>query len=97
MSEYGLRDDECIWVDRLDTAGSLAFDAHSHLKAQLLWAARGQIAASVGDRRWIPAPTQALEQLGELTQLIPETSAVATQALSQHCFEGTLSSRWHAK
>lgn len=60
MSEYGLRDGECIWVDRLDTSGPLTFDAHSHLKAQLLWAARGQIAASVGDRRWILAPTQAL-------------------------------------
>jgi hypothetical protein len=42
-------------------------------------------------------PNEALEQLGELTQLIQETSAVATQALSQRYFEGALSSTWHAK
>lgn len=42
-------------------------------------------------------PNEALEQLGELTQLTQETGASATQALSQRYFEGALSSTWHEK
>ncbi|MGP9725453.1 AraC family transcriptional regulator [Corynebacterium sp. AOP40-9SA-29] len=67
MSEYGLRDAECIWVEHFggedDPAGDLVFGPHSHLKAQIVWADRGQIAVFVGaggERRWILAPSQAL-------------------------------------
>ncbi|AHW64270.1 Transcriptional regulator, AraC-family [Corynebacterium glyciniphilum AJ 3170] len=60
MSEYGLRDGECIWVENFAVEGELVFEPHSHLKAQLVWADRGQIAVIVAERRWILAPSQAL-------------------------------------
>lgn len=60
MSEYGLRDAECLWVEHFAVDGGLVFEPHSHLKAQLVWADRGQIAVVVGQRRWILAPSQAL-------------------------------------
>ncbi len=42
-------------------------------------------------------PNEAMDQLGELTQLVQETGAAATQALSRRYFEGALSATWHEK
>ncbi|HIW90246.1 MAG TPA: alpha-E domain-containing protein [Candidatus Corynebacterium avicola] len=53
----------------------------------------GQLSARIEYMR----PNESLENLGQLTHLIQETGAAATQALSGRYFEGALSPLWHER
>lgn len=59
-SEYGLRHDECVWVSRYAVPAEVRFGDHAHLESQLVWVGDGQMIATVGDRRWVLSPSQAL-------------------------------------
>lgn len=60
MSEYGLRDGECIWVHRMSIGEDAGFGAHSHPMTQIAWAERGQLAVVSEEQRWVLAPSQAI-------------------------------------
>lgn len=60
MSEYGLRDDECIWVDRRILPRGGAFGTHQHPMVQLVWAERGQVEVVSGHSHLVLAPSHGL-------------------------------------
>jgi AraC-like DNA-binding protein len=59
VSEYGLRDDECIWVHRIMVDDEQPLP-HRHPLAQLAWAEHGQVSVVSEDRHWVMAPSQAI-------------------------------------
>lgn len=59
-SEYGLRDDACVWVDQWSVGSGSQFEPHVHPQTQLSWVERGQLLVSTADRRWVLPPSQAI-------------------------------------
>lgn len=59
-SEYGLRDDECVWVSRFSVPADTPFGTHAHALSQLIWVSSGQMLATVARQQWVLAPSQAV-------------------------------------
>jgi AraC-like DNA-binding protein len=60
MSEYGLRDEECIWVDRIPLPEGGRFGEHHHPRLQIVWAEHGQLEVVAADRHWVLPPSHAV-------------------------------------
>lgn len=60
MSEYGLRDGECIWVRQDTVTEELSFGEHAHSMTQLAWVRQGQMVLASQGRQWVLAPSQAI-------------------------------------
>lgn len=58
-SEYGLADDECVWVTRLRVGRGKGFGLHAHPQAQILWVASGQMILGHDDETWLLPPSRA--------------------------------------
>lgn len=72
-SEYGLRDDECVWVTRFRIDEGAVFGSHGHPQAQLVWPAGGQMVVEVEGRRWVLAASQAVWLPGDVEHEIRVT------------------------
>lgn len=87
-SEYGLRDDACIWVSRFLVPTSWRFGAHAHELSQVVWVGAGQMLASVGSRRWALGPSQAVWVPGGVShdlQAIRDSEVYAVYLWDEEC------------